>query len=244
MTNYSIKQKPPKRIGFAYAKLEENYIWSRFVKELVRTISILDRTNQESSEEVTPAYFKRIIVFENGLLAYEPSNTVFAGEIFEAIIDAWKIQKKVEEPDIVIQKIDLDYKILKLFYHEAKSVEALELKKIGEVAPNPHMPEEMLRSLVVDTGKSTEKMQLSGKLTNYRTSGNLKEAELVDRGLMPISEPQQVKGTDIENYKFTIGINGHITTYLPEDPEKQKSKIVNIVKKISSMIEKNPKSPA
>jgi len=230
---YGVRHKPPKRVGFKFSLREGDYVYTRFVKEIKRKMPILDQANEEVETTVIPAFGKKIFVFENGFIAYETSMQVYTGEIFDAITDAWNIVRADTEGKLDIERVDkIDPKTLKLFYAESKIVVALKIKEIGEKEPNPNVPSEVIKDIIEDAKEKTESVQIKGKIVGVKSQGNLKEVQIFDEGFVRLSELEEVKGVDREDFAFTISKSGRITSGLPEDPEKQKNKIIQLCKKV------------
>jgi|SRR3989344_410721 len=229
MLKFGVQNIEPRRFGFRVVKKEKDHLWARFVKERIRKDPVLTRTNDESKESHRVAHFKYVFIFPNGLIAYETLR-ITKSDIFEAIVASWQKVKKSNESDIeIITKDEFEPKLLKEFYNESKMVNYISVKEIGKKPPNPHPPKKFYKEITTDIGADAERLDIKAK---SRRKGNLKDINLLEEGIIPLSQIEKINAIDEENFAFEIDRKGVVSSFTPDNNEdKKREKILKLIKR-------------
>jgi hypothetical protein len=89
------------------------------------------------------------------------------------------------------------------------------------------MPPEDIEDAIQDMAEGSNEIML-----NSGVNKDLKQSQIIDKGLARRSNLKEVRGVDEEGDTFTINSNGRILYYLPEDSSKRANKLYKMVQKI------------
>ncbi len=226
------------RKGFLNFKQDNDFLTFNYYKDLPSRSQFLNQENSGFQQDnYTDSESKMVIIFSDGYIAYEGFGFGRGSfmEIKNRIIDALGSSKFPGK--IKIEEIkEFDYKLLKEFYTKAESVSILKITDPGKIKPNPHFPSKYMKQIIEDYGKYGE---TAGFSTEHKKDKNLKKTRLIDRGFLPISKPLYVKGKEQGGISFKISINGKVSFYTSDDPEKKEIRMVELAKRIIGFFRTN-----
>ncbi|MCK9568132.1 hypothetical protein M0R72_04230 [Candidatus Pacearchaeota archaeon] len=213
-------------IGFVDVFKNDNFIYIQAYKEYSTTGGYFDG-DPKSLRPITNVNgeYHSILITKDGEVLNEVSRFFHDEDIKNLLNGLFKSLGLYNASMIDIKQFNI--KTMRTFYKTAKRIVSLKIKEIGQILPNPQMPPEDIERTVQDMAEGSNEIIL-----NSGVDKDLKQSQIIDKGLARRSDLKEVRGVDEEGDTFTINSNGKIIYYLPDDSSKRANKLYKMIQKI------------